>query len=572
MKPDEQQPDAGPAKERLDSWKEIASYLKREVRTVQRWEKSEGLPIRRHLHKKQGTVYAYKSELDAWWNQRGVQGSANVEQNTEPAFAASDGPESPSESEPKLHSTEPSAAKWHWIPRNLFANSSTLAAKKRRSEHVDMGLLWKDGLHTGIDRLTTARGTLAALVLIGAVCFLLALASTGDAGSPTVARTQAVEYVPQAPPPAQTLSSSDAMQRVDAPSAESSPSPGASPQQQFEQVQTQPQDQPSVPPQAQPAQDKNTNAKSGWLESLADEIHRGGRKVIEDTATLWNADVKAGHPLAALVSWKSSNQSARRILDSGGLDHGPQFSPDGRRIVFASDRSGSREIWVADADGGNPVRLTDMGAHLTGTPRWSPDGRSIVFDSYPDGSGDIFVVSNGGGTVRRITSAPSMEVVPSWSRDGRTVYFASDRTGQWQVFKKSVTGGDEIQVTRNGGFAAFESHDGKWLYYARHNEAGLWRVPVDGGEEVQVMDQLAAGLWGYWALAANGVYFAQAPDDERRESGKARIEFFSFASGKVSTVAEMDGPPVKWDPGLAISPSGQSILYAQLREQAPGTD
>jgi TolB-like protein/Tfp pilus assembly protein PilF len=56
--------------ERLDSWKEIASYLGREVRTVQRWEKREGLPVHRHLHDKLGTVYAYKGELDHWLNRR----------------------------------------------------------------------------------------------------------------------------------------------------------------------------------------------------------------------------------------------------------------------------------------------------------------------------------------------------------------------------------------------------------------------------------------------------------------------------------------------------------------------
>jgi TolB-like protein/Tfp pilus assembly protein PilF len=54
--------------ERLETWKEIAAYLRRGVRTVRRWEKQEGLPIHRHLHKKLGTVYAHRSELDAWWS------------------------------------------------------------------------------------------------------------------------------------------------------------------------------------------------------------------------------------------------------------------------------------------------------------------------------------------------------------------------------------------------------------------------------------------------------------------------------------------------------------------------
>lgn len=61
------------AEDRLDSWKEIAAYLRREVRTVQRWEKSAGLPVHRLQIDKQGTVYAYKSELDDWYRDRRPQ-------------------------------------------------------------------------------------------------------------------------------------------------------------------------------------------------------------------------------------------------------------------------------------------------------------------------------------------------------------------------------------------------------------------------------------------------------------------------------------------------------------------
>src|SRR3989442_5625243 len=60
-------PSEPPASERLDSWKEIAAYLKRDESTVRRWE-NEGLPVRRHVHKRKSTVYGYKSEIDVWWN------------------------------------------------------------------------------------------------------------------------------------------------------------------------------------------------------------------------------------------------------------------------------------------------------------------------------------------------------------------------------------------------------------------------------------------------------------------------------------------------------------------------
>ncbi len=72
--------------DRLDSWKEIASYLRRDVRTVQRWEKKEGLPVYRHLHDKLGSIYAYRNELTDWFNTRqqsGVAGAAAGRQEGE---------------------------------------------------------------------------------------------------------------------------------------------------------------------------------------------------------------------------------------------------------------------------------------------------------------------------------------------------------------------------------------------------------------------------------------------------------------------------------------------------------
>ena len=63
-------PSERPSEDRLDSWKEIAAYLSRDVTTVQRWEKREGMPVHRHVHDKRGSVYAVGSELDAWLQSR----------------------------------------------------------------------------------------------------------------------------------------------------------------------------------------------------------------------------------------------------------------------------------------------------------------------------------------------------------------------------------------------------------------------------------------------------------------------------------------------------------------------
>jgi hypothetical protein len=74
--------------DRLDSWKEIAAHLGRSVLTAQRWEKSEGLPVHRHAHEKQSSVYAFKSEVDQWWRDRGVAAPAKKTTSSRRAIIA----------------------------------------------------------------------------------------------------------------------------------------------------------------------------------------------------------------------------------------------------------------------------------------------------------------------------------------------------------------------------------------------------------------------------------------------------------------------------------------------------
>src|SRR4030095_3565367 len=74
-----QEDPASPTSDKLDSWKEIAAYLRRSVRTVHRWEKDEGLPVHRHQHRMLGSVFAYKRELDAWFNPRSPQPESSEE-------------------------------------------------------------------------------------------------------------------------------------------------------------------------------------------------------------------------------------------------------------------------------------------------------------------------------------------------------------------------------------------------------------------------------------------------------------------------------------------------------------
>ena len=250
-----------------------------------------------------------------------------------------------------------------------------------------------------------------------------------------------------------------------------------------------------------------------------------------------------------------------RFISSTRMESGPQFSPDGSKIAFESTRSGAYEIWICRSDGSDLLQLTHFDS-VTGTPRWSPNGQQIVFDSRVFGNGgntDIFVVDSRGGSPRRLTSAASSsEAVPSWSRDGRWIYFASNRSGGWEVWKMPSTGGSAVQVTRRGGFAAFESFDGKVLYYAKGlNVAGLWSIPTDGGEETELISSLEAGYWGYWAVAENGIYYLDV-------IAKPGINFFDIATHRTTRVFDLESRPAREAPGLAVSSDKGTILYTQV--------
>ena len=154
------------------------------------------------------------------------------------------------------------------------------------------------------------------------------------------------------------------------------------------------------------------------------------------------------------------------------------LSPDGRRLVFGSDRWGAREIHVADSNGTHQVALTSLGSIWVGSARWSPDGATVAFDRYGHGHSAIYTVSSEGGKPLRITGDETSDILPSFSRDGKWIYFSSNRSGTMEVWKIPPTGGRALQVTHGGGSRALESADGRDLYTETRTLFGLCRRPA----------------------------------------------------------------------------------------------
>lgn len=266
------------------------------------------------------------------------------------------------------------------------------------------------------------------------------------------------------------------------------------------------------------------------------------------------------HILAATSIWRLDltkiNQPDPRmvVISTNGRNEGPQLSPNGKKLVFMSDRAGTMEIWISDPDGSYPIKLTNLNG--CGSPQWSPDGRFIAFDSVRQGRPSIFVIDVSGGEPVELAAANSENMVPRWSNDGKWIYFASDRSGEDQVWKVPASGGEPKQITHFGGFGAVESPDGKNLYYAktRFEHPEIWQVPVNGGKESLLSSLVRPGIWANWALTNKGIFFVDDFDGHN-----TTLDFFDLNTRQAQAVVSLNNNSF-W---LSASRDGETVWYGQ---------
>ena len=282
---------------------------------------------------------------------------------------------------------------------------------------------------------------------------------------------------------------------------------------------------------------------------------RGGRRVFaaqQRDTNFWTLNL--AHP--------ESGPEELRLASSTFDEHTPDFSPDGRRLAFASTRSGAEEIWIAHADGSNPRQMTFMGGPLCANPQWSPSGEEILFNSRRAGSSDLYVLRPASGETHRLTADEEHEELEArWSRDGRSIYFGSNRTGRFEVWKMAADGRTSpVQVTRAGGVAASESPDRRFLYYAKGpgSPGAIWRVPVSGGEETLVAERLSYSL--NFTLGERGLYLVAPGDDPDRSS----IDFVDYSTGRRTTLAVV--AKRHWF-GMALSRDQQRLLFPTIENE-----
>ena len=237
------------------------------------------------------------------------------------------------------------------------------------------------------------------------------------------------------------------------------------------------------------------------------------------------------------------------------IDVAPHLGPDDR-IVFASERSGrGMQIWTANADGTNLRAMTESSDRWHGSPRWSPDGKWIAYDARDtEGVNGIYVIEATGGSPRRLTDLHGS--YPSWSRDGRWIYFQSNRSGRSEVWRVPAAGGSASQVTVEGGTGPWEAWDQTAVFYARGG--ALYSKSLASGTEQRVLPSVAGHDF---FPTKNGIYYVVQADDKRPHSYE--IRFLSSATQKAATLYRFESLSVG-GLGLNVSADEKTIAYTGI--------
>jgi TolB protein len=180
----------------------------------------------------------------------------------------------------------------------------------------------------------------------------------------------------------------------------------------------------------------------------------------------------------------------RPLVPGGVTSFAPAFSPDGRRIAFSMASNGNTDIFIIDADGGAPARLTNTPGVDT-SPSFSPDGTRILFESDRSGSQQLYVMSADGSQQQRVSFGGARYGSPAWSPTGELIAFTRIAGEQLQIGVSTPEGADERLVT-NGNMDESPSWgpNGQSILFNRSDPGSgrtkLYTVPVTGGVPRQV--------------------------------------------------------------------------------------
>jgi len=269
-----------------------------------------------------------------------------------------------------------------------------------------------------------------------------------------------------------------------------------------------------------------------------------------------------------LISQNTGN--LLRLTYDPAEDRDPAWSPDGRKLAFASHRAQNWDLYVMDMTSGTVLRLT-RSPYFEANPTWSPDGRWLAYEAYDEGNLDIYVLNVESGESQRLTSSPAPEYAPAWAPDGRHIAFTAYDDDNRDLYLISLDDGTTLNLTntpnQDEDFATW-SPQGEYLAYSAGvpGDETIWMIPFE--KEAMVSGELRPVLFG---VGGQPVW---SPDGEalafifrQRETSyliAADTTGWAMAQEGYSTTDWMNTPD--WT-ATALAPKFEAQLQRQMSEE-----
>jgi Tol biopolymer transport system component len=299
---------------------------------------------------------------------------------------------------------------------------------------------------------------------------------------------------------------------------------------------------------------KARNVPARWLSiygdfplqiSIARQAATLAYSVLQQDRNIWRLDLQAK---GREIRWL-------RVVASSGQDVSPQYSPQGDRIAFRSDRSGEEQLWVADAAGGDSVQITH-GVLKPSVPRWAPDGRSIAFNNSANGDLHMARLKADGGW--NVSPLNATGIHPVFSPDGQWIYAGAAAS----IVRLPAAGGPSTEIIRMRGISLDVSRDGRYVYFVRDpSGVELWRVEAASGKAEKVLDGLVPFCSSCRALGPTGIYYLAADEAPSTQA----LHFRDLATGRDRKVVDYPEPltPIGSGP-FSLSPDRRYLLCVRL--------
>jgi len=204
---------------------------------------------------------------------------------------------------------------------------------------------------------------------------------------------------------------------------------------------------------------------------------------------------RTGRKEICMADYDGAN--GRQITHDNGLSVSPSLSPNGRRLAYTGYQSGYADIYVIDLTTGSRVRLVKFPGTNSG-PRFSPDGNSLACSISKDGNPELYVVGLGGGA-RRLTRTRGAESSPTWSPSGSEIIYSCDENGAPQLYRIGAGGGSGQRVTTGYGYCTEPSWspDGQRLAFNVRSGGGFAVAVMDlGSGSARIVAQGENPVWG----------------------------------------------------------------------------